>query len=251
MKRGASGRAQQATNATKKGKQAGRVVAATPRGVGDLDNYSIRWSMETTGRDHEHGGNDFKRIEVTGKLMFEEPDGESDKEEVGTIKATQYRLHYIGNTGADAFEIFDTTQEGMEVYNAVVGPLMDDFGEEMQGDALVIELIEITPAHRGHRLGLFMIEAADTVINGNMSACIIKPFPLQFEGGTNTHGFPAPPGQSDSESNNRPSRQEALEAAKAKLRAFYCRLGFHQHDRTAYMIRWNGYNHPSLDNAMA
>lgn len=164
-------------------------------------------------------------------------------------------MHYMGNNGVDKFEVFDTTQEGMEVYNAVVHSAEEDFDEEMQGDVLVVERMVVTPAHRGHRLGLFMIEAADTVINGHMSACIIKPYPLQFEGGE-SYGFPLSPELESMrfplppESESMQTYERAFEAARAQLITYYSRLGFHQHENTRYMIRWNGYNHPDLDRAM-
>lgn len=65
----------------------------------------------------------------------------------------------------------------------MVNPLKQEFDETTIGDLLVIERVVVDAAHRGHGLALFMIEAADSVINGNMSACIVKPFPLQFEDG--------------------------------------------------------------------
>lgn len=70
MKRGKSGRGVQQGAMKEMRTGVGAAVAARPRGIGNLDNYSVQWSMETAGRDHELGGHDFKRIKVTGKLMF-------------------------------------------------------------------------------------------------------------------------------------------------------------------------------------
>jgi hypothetical protein len=76
-------------------------------------------------------------------------------------------------------------------------------------------------------LGLFMIEAADAVINGQMSLCVIKPFPLQYEEQGPDPVLPP--------------------AAEAKLRAHYTRIGFAPcPNGSKWMMRWNGRQHPDI-----
>ena len=196
------------------------MASAAPEGVGNLDRYSIEWSMRTDGADTYL----LARTEVKGKLVFSvEPDnGDAETEvEVGSITATQYRMHHICNTCGGIqrmFGLFDETQEGMDLYVAVVKSWEDGFAEEMQGDLQLINRMVVDPAHRGHGLGLFMLEAADVVVNGHMSAQIMKPFPLQFEAhshynnyGRNNYGFPEPPGKTH------PAREAAFADADAGL----------------------------------
>jgi hypothetical protein len=240
----------------KKEEAGGAAAATAPEGIGNLDHYHIDWSIRTEGSDPEHGGHDFKRSRVTGKLVFTTPsklvfsaealEEECETEVAGSICMTQYRMHYMCNNGINKFQIFDETQEGMEVYQSVVEGLEDSCDDVAQGDIQVIERVVTDPAHRGHGLGLFMIEAADTVINGHMSAQILKPFPLQFErSGTKKdyYGFPEPPGGPTEE------REAALAAAQAKIGAHYGRLGFKRVGETGFMLRWNGFQQPSLDQA--
>lgn len=63
--------------------------------------------------------------------------------------------------GVEPFDLFDMTQSGYDVYQNVVSPLRDRLDEEMDVDVMVIDLMGITnAAHRGHKLQLFMIDAA-------------------------------------------------------------------------------------------
>ena len=221
-------------------------------GVGKLENYSIDWSMRTCGEDPHIADEDFKRVEVKGKLIFnDEEEWGDDEVEVGSISLTQYRMHYIGNNRFSAFEVFDETQEGFDVYEAIIREGMEGDEEEFAGDIQVINRVEVKPAHRGHGLALFMIEAADSVINGHMSLCILKPFPLQFQKSrvaselSYSYGYPMPP-----PSSTEAEQQAAQDAAMEKIKAHYARLGFHEEGE--YMVRWNGYtpHRPSLEQAM-
>lgn len=131
------------------------------------------------------------------------------------------------------------------------------------GDLQVINRVVVDPAHRGHELGLFMIEAADAVVNSHMSAHIIKPFLLQFEQRDScSYDFPEPPGKTEGFAVSvapHPAREAAklarqeqatLHTGKTKIRAHYAKLGFKMHGSTEYMLQWNGFRRPSLDEAM-
>ena len=216
-------------------------ASTAPEGLGVLSNYHIEWSMRTEGEDYYYGGHDFKRSIVTGKLVFGNGCDDKDEEEAGLIFVTQYRMHYMGNNGINKAIIFDETQEGMDLYQAVIADADDGFEEEFQGDLQVVERMLVYPAHRGHGLGLFMLEAADNVINGHMSLQVLKPYPLQFERDDKDYGFPTPPGG---------GREKAVKAACAKITAYYGRLGFAAKGQTGYMLRWNGFQLPSLSQAM-
>jgi len=211
----------------------------------DLERYFIEWSIRT----HFVEDSRFARNEVRGKLICapdEEWDGEGDGDiQVGSITATQYRMHYMASN-LNEFDVFDESDEGAEVYEAVVDGRFAcmHMDEVLQGDLQVIERMEVHPAHRGLGLGLFMIEAADHVINGHCSAQVIKPFPLQFEQRNRRYGFPAPPQPTDRTHN------AMFTAARDKLRAHYASLGFKVHRSTQYMLRWNGYQNPNLSDAM-
>lgn len=226
--------------------------SAAPEGVGNLDNYSIEWSMQTSSFSEHSRAHDFCRTAVKGKLIFS-GGGEGDETEVGSMSATQYRMHYMGNRFIDKFEVFDETSEGGELYTEVVRDLDEGCTDEGQGDVQVIERMVVDPAHRGHRLGLFMIEAANEVINGHMSVQIVNPFPLQFETDAAKQlwgrcGFPEPPGETEGDAH--PGRQAAFTDARARLSTYYARLGFKTQGTTQFMLRWNGCQNPPLDQAM-
>ncbi|KAF0694326.1 hypothetical protein As57867_014724, partial [Aphanomyces stellatus] len=50
----------------------------------------------------------------------------------------------------------------------------------VQGDVLFVEEIKLAYAFRKCGLGLFLLDQADTVLNGYMSLCLLMPCPLQF-----------------------------------------------------------------------
>jgi GNAT superfamily N-acetyltransferase len=220
--------------------------------IGNFDHYRIEWSMRTEGSDYENDGQDFKRCRVTGQLIFLHNEcSDFDASVVGSISVTQYRMAYIDNSGADAFYIFDETEYGSRLYTAIVREAREDWErEDMEGDLQVIEELVLDPAHRGHGLGLFLIEAADCVINGHSSTQIIQPFPLQFQCRSTSYGlnvgFSEPPGDAGST-----ERKNAFEAARAKISAYYSRLGFRAEGETAYMLRWSGSKNPSLEEALS
>lgn len=164
------------------------------------------------------------------------------------------------NIGIDKFEVFDETEEGMELFEAVVRRDLD-FDEELEGDMLEIGWVVVDPANRRHGLGLFMIEAADTVFNGAQATCVLKPFPLQFEDCVNhrgplyrteSYGFATPTMQDSKAGVTLPnaSRDAALKVARDKLWEYHGRLGFRAWRDTQYMLRWSGYTSPSLKQAM-
>ena len=223
--------------------QASKKQTVNPKAVGDLSHYRVDWSMQTCGEDYHMGGYDFKRSNVKGKLMFtySEDGYEEDGTQVGFIEVTQYRMGYLVNNDIDMLMLFDETSQGYELYEAVV----KDQEFDLSGDLQHVERMGVDPAHRGLGLGLFMIEAADHVINGQMSTQVIKPFPLQFEGGPgkNDYGFAPPPTDG--------SRGSALAAARAKIRDHYGKLGFKLVENTEFMLRSNVYCTPSLRQAMA
>lgn len=203
--------------------------------TGDLSDYHINWSICTYGTDYHMDGHDFKRSNMTGELMFngEPPDVEGTQ--VGFIAVTQYRMRYIADNGINMREVFDEDDDAYNVYEAIASR-WDDLCFEADedtsaSDLQLVERVTVDPAHRGHGLGLFMIEAANKVLNGHLSAQVIHPFPLQYE-----HGEP---------------HDEAFAPSIAKLRNHYGRLGFELVQNTEFMLRWNGaHGQPSLDQAM-
>ena len=205
------------------------------RFIGDLSFYHINWSICTYGKDYHMDGPDFKRSNMTGKLMFNGEPPDVQGTEVGFIAVTQYRMHYITDNEIDMLEVFDETDEAYNAYTAIVSR-WDNLcfeADESNGDSdlQVVERVTVDPAHRGHGLGLFMIEAANKVLNGHLSAQVIHPFPLQYEHGER--------------------HDEAFAPSLAKLRNHYGRLGFEPVENTEFMLRWNGaHGQPSLDQAM-
>ena len=219
--------------------KAGSTSSAPTNPIGERINYFIEWKSRTFGNDPHMGGEDFCRLRVTGTLFWRPNDENWDVvQEVGKIVAVKFNSHYIGNNGVNQFDVYDETQEWHDMYVNVIQPREEDFDEDLSGNLLYIQTHEIRPAHRGHGLGRWLLEAADAVQNAQMSICVLKPFPLQFEAAElhswPNYGFPAPPAAGTA------ARQAALDAAKARLVNYYSQLGFHQHNQGPFFTRWNG-----------
>lgn len=125
-----------------------------------LQNYEIEWAASTNGEDAHLGGLDLKRMAVTGTLIYEESCGEKRRLEVGVIKCVRLNCHWVGNNGWNLKEVMSETQS-LQKMSEIWFEHSDE--EKTAGDLLVIDLVRIHPAHRGHGLGLFLIEAADSV----------------------------------------------------------------------------------------
>jgi GNAT superfamily N-acetyltransferase len=193
-----------------------------------ISHYSIDWTAKTQGEDYHLGGFDFKRLHYKASLRFTVNEETQEDVEVGTMTCVKLNLHWIGNNGFEERDVLDEEGSWFEI-RAALKKLRKD---EATNAALIIERMTIAEEHRGHGLGLFLIEAADSVVNGGMSLCFVKPFPLQYEElGADQGLFPA---------------------AENKLRAYYARLGFDAApDGSKWMVRWNGAVHPSLETAMS
>ncbi len=205
-----------------------------------LQGYHIDWVLRTCEEDSDIGGYDFKRTEVKGFLKFNPADDILDFEErtVGVIEIVKYHLHYIGNHAGGRNALRDLME--MEDDDDILDTILLDFRlkKETMGDLIIIEKVEIEENHRGKYLGLWLVEAADAVINSYMSLCVLYPRPLYKR---NMMAWSI---------EEKRLQESEFRKGKEKLQRYFSRLGFKSHGRD-FMIRWNGYVHPSLDNALS
>ncbi len=104
--------------------------------------------------------------------------------QVGQIDAIMINRPYINRTHKDLYSVLNESVELHELEDlwGILSDLESSGGEEGRGKALYIKRLYISPGHKGLGLGLYMIDSIDTIFNGNDSLCLIKPFPLQYEG---------------------------------------------------------------------
>ena len=207
-------------------------AASTPMNYDQYESYCIDWSSRTEWESHSTlEGPDFDRTVWTGKLMLRnlETEMEEDEMQVGRIVATWVDKHTVH--GVDLHELLDETAELQELI-----PLLETIeGEDIgQGTMLYINRIVIDREHRGKGLALWLIAAADKLLNDHMSLSVICPHPLNDNGTV--------PWDAD---------DAVVVAGRAKLAAYYGRLGFKPWAESSdLLVRWNGSDVPQHRAAM-
>jgi hypothetical protein len=179
----------------------------------ELDNYVVRI----------HG-----TVSVT---VFDDDDDHSRSEEVevGTVRASMYKLGQAFNDGLPGWDILDADSQESSEYMVLLGTdndrssVRDDIIDEFElstavPDILIVDRIVIEEPYRGHDLGLHAMRALLNVFGNSAVLVACTPHPIRDE------DEPAP-------------SPTALAAAQRKLRAYWKRAGFKRFERTPIYIR--------------
>lgn len=146
----------------------------------------------------------------------------------GTIQGYIIQVDRIINDGESLFDACDAHDQTVHDYACVLFDLRsgglkpaieDQFGVVGAGDMLILDRIEVLPAHRRHRLGL---AAACSFLDTFETGCCLavgEPYPMQFKERTREHAEWCAKMGIDAF-----VQDEKL--ATAKLRAYWRRLGF-------------------------
>lgn len=165
--------------------------------------------------------------EVSGQITCTETENGIDTI-AGTVQGYIIQVDRIINDGESLFDACDAHSQTVHNYSCVLfdfrsGGLKRAIERQFNlvgaGDILILDKIEVLPAHRGHGLGLAAAcSFLDTFENGCCLA-VGEPYPMQFKEMTREHtewcakmGVDAFVGDE--------------EHATAKLRAYWSRLGF-------------------------
>lgn len=109
--------------------------------------------------------------------------------------AGRFTVYYVDvcaalNAGADVYDVFDVHATTLDFFDVIFNPatlqlqnrLVDLFdGEEVWGNVLIIDRLEILPRYRGMNLGLVVMRRLIERFGAGCAIVAIKPFPLQFE----------------------------------------------------------------------
>ena len=246
---------------------------ALPNGSGRI---SISWSFEQAlGEGLDGIGEDVYVHRYIGTLKQEPKDASCDDEHetktkvAGYIKVYKIHRNNMKDNGVFIHESLDAVSQELSEVSLVLHKLEDDCSyapegsifqmlgldevvksakltndvgddyEIVQGDCVFVDHLFVKKEYRGHGLGLFMIDAANNVINSPMSLTLINPFPLQH-GSQYRDGLPP---DCDYQA------QGVFKKDEAKVRAYYKKLGFKDiglEGQAMYLGVWNGYNLPRL-----
>jgi hypothetical protein len=188
-------------------------------------------------------------VGVSGVLVHKLEDGSDSV--VGSLRAQLVQVGRALDDGYPIHDVFDTTQELCELWDAFYEPQTSEFKEAVAAqfdtvalDILYLSVIEIDPKHRDAGLGLAAVSRCIDVWGPSEGLVACKPFPLQF----------------DSVNQGRPDRCEQIGApnfvkdrrlATQKLVAYWRRLGFKRLRRTPYAALSMTYPRPSIDDVLA
>jgi hypothetical protein len=146
----------------------------------------------------------------------------------GTIQGYIIQVDRIINDGESLFDACDAHDQTVHDYACVLFDLRsgglkpaieDQFGVVGAGDMLILDRIEVLPAHRRHRLGL---AAACSFLDTFETGCCLavgEPYPIQFKERTREHAEWCAKMGID-------AFVQDEKVATAKLRTYWRRLGF-------------------------
>ncbi|ADC73270.1 hypothetical protein TK90_2785 (plasmid) [Thioalkalivibrio sp. K90mix] len=95
-----------------------------------------------------------------------------------------------------------------------------------RGDLMVVERVEVLPEYEGWGFGGELIEDAFRTAARNVSLAVLRPFPLQFEGGERHSPAPSPWGPEWHQAMCLNQRECSKEDAMKRIIASYRRAGF-------------------------
>lgn len=168
--------------------------------------------------------------ELEGQVL---PLGDDDRPKVGRFRDADSAL----NDGVSWFDVLDERAETIGYYEYLYGNdgSVSDALEDLLGDmpinsnALILDRLEILPEFRSRRFGLLVLRRLIQRFSAGVGMIAMKPFPLQFEAGHD--------GPEEWRDQLRLARFTTdKRTAFAKLRAYYCQLGFKHLPRSEYMF---------------
>ncbi|MDP2018967.1 hypothetical protein [Hydrogenophaga sp.] len=162
------------------------------------------------------------------------------RERVGRFRIFVIDVEMAFSDRFSVFEVFDYRSEtigywslyepSLEFKTKVVKVLPE--GDRWQPNILILDRMEIFPKYRGEGIGLNALRCLQRQFSTGCGIIAMKPFPLQFEGGTPEENADSPTfvklGLGTFDRNEK--------RAMAKLRAYYARLGFVRVPGTEYMV---------------
>lgn len=177
----------------------------------------------------------------TGHVTLWDAGRTEDDIRIGDFSIVYVDLDGAGVEGVHAFDVFDTEQATFEYYEDLYG---DDAGRMKNSvvdiavidgvvwseNVLIIERLVLQPEFRGQGLGLAAIRGLILGARGGAGLVLLKPYPLQFEGG----GDPTDEEFIRLEFGSLPKNHRS---ATAKLFRHYARLGFKRVPKTPFMVR--------------
>jgi hypothetical protein len=205
----------------------------------DEGYYTLRYWVETlvtaAKRDPDMDFVD----EVFGSILFHRED--TPRLRAGRFRAYHVRLDDAAEEDRPAFEILNGHSQALSnacsaLHDPRTGDLRDSIGDKfdvISRDLLVLDAIEILPAHRGKALGLAVASRLIDMLAGPASLVACCPSPFQFcpEYGDNARRSPHFLASMRMEDLSLDRRQSLR-----RLRRYWSRLGFIRVGRSPYFV---------------
>ena len=175
---------------------------------------------------------------IDGKVLaFTESDR---KVRVGSFAVILIDIETAVNESESIFDVFDVSSKTIDYYGLYKSDLefkpsvIKALGgyERWAPNMLILDRLEILPRFRGHGAGLRILRCLQLQFSAGCGLVVMKPFPLQFEGGT-------PEENKDEEEFIRMRLDQfstTFEKALKGLQTYYGRLGFVKVPGTPYIV---------------
>jgi hypothetical protein len=180
--------------------------------------------------------------------VYGEPDGvelDGVRPKLGSLRFYIIQVGNAYNEGTSLRSVFDTYQQTMDAGCAIFDDSFENFCPWIRrrfddaypsDDLLLLDRLTLDPVVRGQRLGLAVIDRTIRDWSKGCSLVVMKPFPLQYEGGWNEKNV--------TELKLQGFRARKTEAFK-RLREYYVRLGFERVGRTDFYAPCTHHKRPS------
>ncbi len=169
----------------------------------------------TTERDAFPGEPNHFMLYILGRIVLINIETE-DEVEAGKMKLYLTRFAPARAAGWTVFDVLDAengdTAEFLALFDG--GDWTEEVTESFEpfsSDLLIIDRVEVDQAYRGHGVGLLAVRTAIECFGDGCGIIGIYPFPLQFTRGREPES---------------PDEEKSLCEARAKVAAYWERLGF-------------------------
>jgi hypothetical protein len=153
---------------------------------------------------------------------------------VARVHALLVRVRVAERSGCSISELFDSVDQDLHglydaIYDQKTGEIREDLSDSVGNrNVLYVDTVKVVSNRRGQGLGLRMVECLRDIFAEGCAVVALKAYPLSLTHSKNKD-------KTDDEVFARPFAAGG-EEAKAKLRAYWSRLGFKRVDQTDYMV---------------
>eukprot|EP00456_Euglypha_rotunda_P009933 TRINITY_DN12368_c0_g1_i3.p1 TRINITY_DN12368_c0_g1~~TRINITY_DN12368_c0_g1_i3.p1 ORF type:complete len:251 (+),score=25.01 TRINITY_DN12368_c0_g1_i3:227-979(+) len=220
-------------------------------GIGGWMYYSLHYEHGSLVDDREPS----RYVKHIQGEVREYVDDDGNEEPIGRFSVYIVDGAAALNEGESLFDVFDMSSSLFSCYQELYGrdedlkrKVLRAMKTDMTFDSgvLILDRLELTPSRRGRGAGLQILRWMEHQFRMGCGVVVLKPFPLQFEGGT-PEEREADEDDGDFKRLELGRYERRFDVALRKLQRHYAKLGFAKVPGTPYMVADPQRRLPRLD----